>query len=211
MGDDMEKKSSPVKYDWYQTEAAVVITILAKNVNAEKTKINFTQDSVVVDLILPNDCAHFREIKVAHPINSVECTYKITQTKVEVKLKKLEGIRWEHLEHSENDTVLKQIPQDASVSSGPPSYPTSKPGKDWTAIERDISKQEASEKPVGEEALNLLFQDIYGKGNDDVKRAMVKSYMESGGTVLSTNWSEIGKGNVDVKPPDGMEWKKWDS
>lgn len=42
------------------------------------------------------------------------------------------------------------------------------------------------------------------------RRAMNKSFQESGGTVLSTNWSEVGKGQVDVKPPDGMEFKKWD-
>ena len=33
---------------------------------------------------------------------------------------------------------------------------------------------------------------------------------ESGGTVLSTNWSEIGGKKTEVKPPDGMEYKKWD-
>ena len=33
--------------------------------------------------------------------------------------------------------------------------------------------------------------------------------MESGGTVLSTNWKEVGDQKVDVKPPDGMEYKKW--
>lgn len=35
--------------------------------------------------------------------------------------------------------------------------------------------------------------------------------VESGGSVLSTNWGEVGKDKVDVKPPDGMEWKKWDA
>ena len=34
--------------------------------------------------------------------------------------------------------------------------------------------------------------------------------MESGGTVLSTNWKEIGEKPVEVKPPDGMEFKKWE-
>ena len=32
---------------------------------------------------------------------------------------------------------------------------------------------------------------------------------QSGGTVLSTNWGDIGKQDVGVKPPDGMEFKKW--
>lgn len=35
--------------------------------------------------------------------------------------------------------------------------------------------------------------------------------IESGGTVLSTNWEEVGKKTVDRKPPDGMEWKSWNS
>jgi suppressor of G2 allele of SKP1 len=35
--------------------------------------------------------------------------------------------------------------------------------------------------------------------------------MESGGTVLSTNWKDVGEKKVDIKPPDGMEWKKWDN
>ena len=34
---------------------------------------------------------------------------------------------------------------------------------------------------------------------------------ESGGTVLSTNWGEVGKDKVEVKPPDGMEYKKWET
>lgn len=34
--------------------------------------------------------------------------------------------------------------------------------------------------------------------------------VESGGTVLSTNWGEVGEKKVEMKPPDGMEWKKYD-
>lgn len=39
---------------------------------------------------------------------------------------------------------------------------------------------------------------------------MNKSFQESGGTVLSTNWNEVSQEKVEVKAPDGMEWKKWD-
>ncbi|VDP40234.1 unnamed protein product [Schistosoma margrebowiei] len=30
------------------------------------------------------------------------------------------------------------------------------------------------------------------------------------GTVLSTNWSEVGAGKVEIRPPDGMEYKKYE-
>jgi hypothetical protein len=33
---------------------------------------------------------------------------------------------------------------------------------------------------------------------------------ESGGTVLSTNWKEVEREKVEVKAPDGMEWRKWE-
>ena len=53
------------------------------------------------------------------------------------------------------------------------------------------------------------LKKIYGEGSDEVKRAMNKSFVESGGTVLSTNWGEVGKKKVECKPPDGMEFKKY--
>ena len=34
--------------------------------------------------------------------------------------------------------------------------------------------------------------------------------MESGGTVLSTNWKEVAEKEVEIKPPDGMEYKKYE-
>ena len=81
-------------------------------------------------------------------------------------------------------------------------------GRDWAAIEKTLAA-EAEEKKEGEAALNEMFQKIYGDASDDTKRAMNKSFQESGGTVLSTNWSEIGKEKTEIKPPDGMEWKKY--
>ncbi len=33
---------------------------------------------------------------------------------------------------------------------------------------------------------------------------------ESGGTVLSTNWEDIAKEKTEIKPPDGMEYKKYE-
>ena len=38
---------------------------------------------------------------------------------------------------------------------------------------------------------------------------MMKSYTESNGTSLSTNWEEVSKGKVETLPPDGMEAKAW--
>ena len=55
-------------------------------------------------------------------------------------------------------------------------------GRDWGAIEKAL-KEEGDEKKEGEAALNEMFQKIYADASDDVKRAMNKSFQESGGTV----------------------------
>jgi hypothetical protein len=34
--------------------------------------------------------------------------------------------------------------------------------------------------------------------------------VESNGTVLSTNWKDVGSKKVQGSPPDGMELKKWE-
>lgn len=86
--------------------------------------------------------------------------------------------------------------------------------KDWNKIEQTLTLEEQAEKPEGDEALNQLFQNIYGNANDDTKRAMIKSFQTSGGTVLSTNWNEVKEKNYekerDQNVPDGMQWRNWE-
>jgi hypothetical protein len=82
---------------------------------------------------------------------------------------------------------------------------TTKKSKDWNALTREI---EEDTKPEGEQALNALFQQIYKDADPDTKRAMMKSFVESNGTCLSTNWNEIGAKQTEVKPPEGMIAKK---
>ncbi|GJQ85380.1 putative SGS domain protein [Trypoxylus dichotomus] len=211
MTESAEPVKRTIKHDWYQTEATVVVTVLIKNVHQDKLIIDFGENSLRVNVVVEEE-THNLEYQLRHKIVPEQCGYKITPSKIEIKLKKLEGLRWDKLEGDPDEDIPKVISQTSSVqiSDGPPPYPTSKKGRDWSTFEKNMKEQESKEKPEGEEAVNKLFQEIYGKGSDEVKKAMNKSYIESGGTVLSTNWDEIKKEKVPIKPPDGMEWKKWE-
>ena len=50
----------------------------------------------------------------------------------------------------------------------------------------------------GGDPVDGFFKKLYAGADDDTKRAMMKSFQESGGTALSTNWEEVGKKKVEV-------------
>jgi hypothetical protein len=113
-----------------------------------------------------------------------------------------------------------------------PSYPTSsKSGpKNWDKLAETLTaKKKSTKKPKKDkknenenespgssdedggvdsdydtgDAVDGFFKKLYAGADDDTRRAMMKSYVESNGTALSTNWSEVGKGKVEpVKGKD---------
>lgn len=66
--------------------------------------------------------------------------------------------------------------------------------KKVSIIKSDICYNDVSEKTTD---MYDVLSDIYVKGDDDVKKAMKKSMIESNGTVLSTNWKEVSKKKVN--------------
>lgn len=59
--------------------------------------------------------------------------------------------------------------------------------------EKTAKDHEKDPNAGGDKKLNELFQKLYADATDDQRRAMVKSYSESNGTSLSTDWSEVAK------------------
>ncbi|KAF5947338.1 hypothetical protein HYC85_013295 [Camellia sinensis] len=188
------------RHEFYQKPEEVVVTVFAKGVPAESVSVEFGEQ-----IIIPS-----------------KCKYQVLSTKIEIRLAKAEAITWTTLEFNKENTVLQRI----NVSSGTqrPIYPSSKPNRvDWDKLEAQVKKEvclktsglvmfdwEKDEKLDGDAALNKFFRDIYKDADEDTRRAMSKSFVESNGTVLSTNWKEVGSKKVEGSPPDGMEMKKWE-
>lgn len=181
------KKTPSVREDWYQTEAQVVLVLLAKNVDASSFVIDIQENNVHVKFPMKTDI-YEKTYNLSHSVLPSKCAYKVYSTKIEIKLAKADGLQWSKLE-KEVVKVQKKIET-----------------RNW---DRVVAEYE-DDQPEGEAALNALFQRIYNEGSDEVKKAMNKSFLESGGTELNTNWDSVKNDKVSIKPPEGMEWKTWD-
>lgn len=196
---------SKIKYDWYQTDSQVIITLMIKNVQKNDVNMEFSEKELSAVVKLPSGEDYNLKLALLHPIVPEHSTFRVLSTKIEIKMKKPEAVRWEKLEG--RGEVPTPKPFTADVKNQYPS--SSHYTRNWDKLVGEIKEEEKNEKLEGDAALNKLFQQIYSDGSDEVKRAMNKSFMESGGTVLSTNWSDVGKRKVEINPPDDMEWKKY--
>lgn len=197
--------SAKIKYDWYQTESHVIVTVMIKNAQKDGVRVQFSEKEMNASVRLPSGEDYNLKLVLLHSIVPEQSTFKVLSTKVEIKMKKPEAVRWEKLEGEGDSLKLKQFIPDTQHLYPSSSHYT----RNWDKLVVEIKEEEKNEKLEGDAALNKLFQQIYSDGTDEVKRAMNKSFMESGGTVLSTNWSDVGKRKVEVNPPDDMEWKKY--
>lgn len=215
-------RSATPKYQYYQTPTHVTVTLLAKGIKEEEATVSLEARRLKVAL---RDGTVLLDAALFDGIMPTESSYKFFATKVELKLKKAtEGLPWTDLVGGNGagagDTsstpagpmMMQAAPMNvaAQPAKAPRPYASQ---KNWEQVEREITKELESEKPEGEQALNRLFQDIYAKGDEETRRAMIKSFQTSGGTCLSTNWGEVAKKDYEKdeerKAPEGMEWRKW--
>ena len=156
-------------------------------------------------------------------IDAAGSRYNIMSTKVEFTLKKAAaGQKWGNLEGSEplkkstngtdnnaKSAVMSTLQQPQSTG---PSYPTSsKSGpKNWDKLADDLTAKKKGKKDgkgsdeeddadsdYGGDAVDGFFKKLYNGADDDTRRAMMKSFQESNGTALSTDWRDVGKRHVD--------------
>jgi len=183
-----EENHIVIKKDWYQSETQVIIAILGKHSAKEDCCVKFDKDELTVQAKFATGQPYTLNLKLSKNIVPERSSYRLLSSKLEILLAKTEVERWDVLER----TVVKTIKDSTGQS------------RNWDKVVNEMTKDD------NDSDVNTLFKKIYSEGSDEVRKAMNKSFLESGGTVLSTNWKDVGKDKVDIKPPEGMEWKKWD-
>ncbi|KAH0837105.1 hypothetical protein AYO21_04566 [Fonsecaea monophora] len=103
------------------------------------------------------------------------------------------------------DKLADELHARAKQESKPKSKETGKsspddPSKDKPASTSDTRADQDSDYDSeydGGDAVDGFFKKLYAMSDDDTRRAMAKSFYESNGTSLSTNWKQVGSKKVE--------------
>ncbi|KAK2624048.1 hypothetical protein QTJ16_006682 [Diplocarpon rosae] len=205
-----------VRTEWYQSAATVTIEIFAKGVPKESAEVQIEESSLDVSFPIGAGSSYdYSLTPLFSKIDAAKSTFRITPHKIEIVLHKSHpGLKWSALEGTElapstaESESSSKVPAELLASKPTetaPVYPTSSRNgpKNWDKVIDDGAEES--------EGIDDFFKKLYGSADPDTKRAMMKSYQESGGTSLSTDWKDVKSKTFEISPPEGMEAKKWNS
>jgi len=207
-----KQKPQMPKYQYYQDEKWMKIAILEAGITEKDVHIHMGTKQLTV-IIKKKGIEYTVIANVLYTEIDVEKSKVLFKgEKILLKLKKQsEKYEWHEL-FGKNEEFKSSLPTKPKVAAAPPRPYASH--KDWDKVEKEVVQEEKNEKPPpGENQMNKFFQQIYADADPETKRAMIKSYQTSGGTVLSCNWDEVKKKDYEGKDrvaPKGMEWKNWE-
>lgn len=205
---EMALLKSKFRLEHYQKPEELVVTIYAKGIPKNNVTVDFGEQILSVTVDVPSDQPYLYQARLFAKIVPDKCRFEVMSTKIEIRLAKAEPINWISLEFVGNAIVAQKA---NVVGSCRPAYPSSKPKKkDWDKLEAQVKKEEKDEKLDGDAAVNKIFREIYQNADEDMRRAMSKSFVESNGTTLSTDWKDVGSKMIEPSAPEGMELRKWE-
>uniref|UniRef100_A0A7N0U4Z5 SGT1 n=1 Tax=Kalanchoe fedtschenkoi TaxID=63787 RepID=A0A7N0U4Z5_KALFE len=178
--------------------AEVIVEIFAKRVPPNSIKVDFGEQILSVRIDIPEEEAYHFQPRLFGKIVPAKCRYEVLSTKIEIRLAKAEPIHWTSLEYNKETGVTHKI-NVSTVGKGP-TYPSSKPKRvDWDKLEAQVKEEEKEEKLDGDAGLNKFFADIYRGADEDMRRAMQKSFFESNGTVFKPGCTAYPHVKLSVK------------
>jgi len=191
------KPALKVREHWGQERGQIVLTMYQKKLTKEDVKVECTADTISVLLSLPDGSQYARHVQLVGEIKPSESSWIVNPYKVQVFAPKKERLKqWKTFELNDEEKALKK--KNLIFNS-------------WSSEkEKAVNKQYELAKKEDEEAeaLEGLLKNVYKNASDDSRRAMMKSYQTSKGTVLSTNWDEVK--TKDYEGKDKVLPKGWE-
>ncbi|KAI0003703.1 SGS-domain-containing protein [Russula compacta] len=199
-----------LRHEFYETDERLTLTVFDRGADPAYVNVKFQPRSILYE----NGDKKLDLQPLKGQIDPDKSTFVVGKVKVEIRLVKAAQGRWGGLIGDAPDPLANTSPVTTTATKAGTTLPQAR--KNWDSVTKTIldsekPKSSADDPNVsGDSTLNEFFQNLFANADDDTKRAMMKSFQESGGTALSTNWDEVGKGPVPIKPPTGSEARKWE-
>lgn len=197
----VKPKKPKVREAFTQTASNITFTLYVKNLTQDDVSVCYDTKRIKVELKLKDGTIYKRIVELSGEIIKDKCSFNMNKYKVNVILTKKTLGNWK---------VYEEIIDNGKDEKITAPWTTK---KDWNKVDKYAAEELEKEKPEGDEALQSLFSKIYGDADDDQKRAMVKSFQTSGGTVLSTNWGDVKDKDYEGKDkvlPTGQNVQNWE-
>lgn len=201
------------RFDFFQTATQVIVSVYVKGCSQDDVQLDTDNQSLRLTINAPTKSS-LVIAPLFGPIDTSNSGLTTLPSKVEISLQKLQpGIQWPSLQGSDaggssSSTTVSSIPTPTSTSRTRSKWDSFK-DEEEEAGHNKATGNESGKGTENETSIDDFFKQIYANADDDTRKAMMKSYQESGGTALSTNWEEVKKGQVKTEPPKGMEARKW--
>jgi len=204
------------RHSFYENEEELFLDVFIKGLERTKVSVNFEPRKLTLQYLDQK----WTLDSLKGFIDPEGSSFEVRPVKIAITLKKQGLGRWGTLEAKADplaSTYTAPIQPQVQPQAGPGGSTSHTPTfkKNWDKLATESLDSLGKEKSItddpnagGDVALNSFFQQIYKDADDDAKKAMLKSYTESGGTTLSTNWDDVKKGTVPNKPPEGQSFKK---
>ncbi|SOV14411.1 calcyclin binding protein, putative [Plasmodium gaboni] len=167
-----------IRYDWSQTHNNLFFTLYKKEVEEKNFFYYIKNDYMSLIICINDDEIYHLEKYLFSNIITEQTKINLTQMKIEIILEKeIKGVPWDNLTKTNNDECDEKNNKVVNPFAG-------KSVEEWNEIAKLIKEDK-------DESVDYFFKKIYNEGDDDTKRAMIKSFQTSGGKVLSTNWKDV--------------------
>ncbi|KAM0434017.1 hypothetical protein ACHAPT_003961 [Fusarium lateritium] len=219
----------------FQSDVVMSVSIFSKGVNKEKLQVEYKPFSVHLDAIVyPNGDVRPFDLDLWGEIDPSASKHTVTPNKVELSLKKKAPGKWKQLkgdgtkpaepaaaaepltirdkapeqpknqdkQEAAQPAETKKAPETSNAAHQYPSSSRTGP-KNWDKLGDEEEAEDTSD-------VNYFFKKLYQGASPEQQRAMMKSFTESSGTSLSTDWNDVKDRTVETVPPEGVEAKKWE-
>lgn len=185
--------ANDMKMDWYQNPSRVSLDLYAKGVDKDASEVKFDKQRIYIRLVTPGKPEFVMDKELFDEVTVSSCSWSASKYKVEVRLAKAaSGKAWISLD-KEGDIASASVR--ASAFAQKRQEKLTEKQKEWNKkADEELKDYKEDDSAMG------AFREIYKMSDEDTRRAMMKSYSESGGQVLSTDWSKVKKEKVVYKP-----------